>query len=154
MDAMQAAVRLRRAALALKVIQQNALAKIGQEALTKALALSSGNVTQQILSTPVDQGGLGAPYGHGPIGWLGPRGAVPNGGNLAIINKQTGLFYSRWRLYASPGTMILMNDAPYAGMIVSGTLRMKARPIDIAIMNHITSNFKVSMTKDIQDLFK
>ena len=52
--------------------------------------LSSGTATEQMLGTAVNAGGYGHPYGHGPMGSLGPRGDIPNGGDPAVINIQTG----------------------------------------------------------------
>jgi hypothetical protein len=62
-----------------------------------AYASSSGNATTEMLSTPVDAGGFGHPYGHGPNGTAGPRGPIPNDGDPGIINVQTGEFLEGWK---------------------------------------------------------
>lgn len=80
--------------------------------------------------------GLGAPYGIGPVGWLGPRGSIPYG-NPGWINKQSGKFARSWRVYPStvlsqPNTqnLTITNVAPYAQYLEKGTSRMIARPIN------------------------
>lgn len=59
--------------------------------------LSSGTATEQMLGTSVMAGGYGHPYGHGETGSLGPRGPIPNQGDPAVINIQTGEFAQGWQ---------------------------------------------------------
>ena len=101
---------------------------------TEAKKLSSGAVSTEQLSTKVKDGGYGAPYGHGPRGWLGPRGPIPYG-DPAVINKQTGSFYSAWRklgasLSGSVISTALINFDRAAEFLSHRTLFSIRRPID------------------------
>lgn len=95
-----------------------------------AEALSSGTTSTATLSAPPP--GLNHPYGYGGYNSRGIRGPVPNGGELGIINEQTGLFRNSWEAdgYSFPDRQVitLWNDAPYAADML-GTDKMRARPI-------------------------
>lgn len=145
-----AARRLHGATVLLRHQVQVLLVETAQNALADAKRMSSGNVTQRMLSTPVSRGGYGAPYGHGPIGWLGPRGPVPHNGNLAIINRQTGDFWRRWNMYARPWEAVVFNDSPIGQYLVNGTRFTQPRPIDQAVL----ANAKQSISRDVQQLVK
>lgn len=94
----------------------------------------NGKITKLSVRRHGSSVGLGAPYGHGPRGWLGPRGPIPYG-DAGWINAQTHHFERSWRAYATsfagvPLTVI-SNQAPYAHWLETGTRKkMIARPID------------------------
>ncbi|MBN9503655.1 MAG: hypothetical protein BGO01_20580 [Armatimonadetes bacterium 55-13] len=124
----------RERAIALKKeLQRATLASRGSVEFA-AHSFSHGTTSTAELSKPPP--GLNHPYGYGRSNWRGPRGPVPNGGNLAIINKQEGLFDSSWRSSGAftPHRMIvvLWNDAPYS-KAMEGTDKMRHRPIIEAI---------------------
>lgn len=102
---------------------ENAIHKAAQD-------MSAGATKTATLSAPPP--GLNHPYGRGRFNRRGPRGPMPNGGNPAIINKQTGVFATSWDAngFFNPSRMviILRNDAPYAGAM-RGTRLMVERPI-------------------------
>lgn len=146
-----------------RVAIPRANARIADGAKAVARAYSSGNVRSMVLGAPLGfshhhnpitgkvtklskrrhggASGLGAPYGHGSHGWLGPRGPIPYG-DAGWINKQSGKFYGSWRvlkgssLNGSP-TLILQNTAPHAKYLEHGTSKMIARPIDEHIQAYI-----------------
>lgn len=83
---------------------------------------SSGTATERLLGTTVASGGHGHPYGHGPMGALGPRGPIPNGGDPAMINIQTGEFAQGWEEnigYFKGGIMTnsLVNETEHAKLL-------------------------------------
>lgn len=133
---------------------QNELEQIAAHALEEAKELSSGTATQRMLSTPVSRGGYGAPYGIGASGHLGPRGPIPNGGNLAIINTQTGDFRDKWRMYSTPGRTFVVNNSEVAGFLVHGTTKMQARPIDKAVIEDARKIFRFNVQTRIAEIFK
>ena len=130
--------------------------EIGRLALEEARRMSSGTVKSIVLQTPLGAThnynpftgkitklsakrhgsafGLGAPYGHGARGWLGPRGPIPYG-DPSWINRQSGAFYRSWSLRESAslgGTpeLILQNGVFYAAFLQFGTSKMIRRPLD------------------------
>lgn len=121
---------IRRVAHELPDVARRANETVAREAKQLAVSLSSGVFKQRTFDTPVSRGGLGAPYGHGPEGWLGPRGPIPYG-DPAVINAQTGLFRSAWRVYETGTMALLLNVAPYAGYLERGTTLMVRRPMDV-----------------------
>jgi hypothetical protein len=135
-----------------RVVQQE-LEDIASHALDQAKELSSGTATRKMLGTPVSQGGYGAPYGLGPVGYLGPRGPIPNGGNPAVINAQTGDFRDKWRMYSSPGRSFVVNTSTIGGFLVHGTSKMKARPIDTAVMEDARKIFRFNVQVRIAEIF-
>ena len=130
------------------------LEAIGEHALETARQLSSGTATQKMLSTPVTKGGFGAPYGIGMTGHLGPRGPIPNGGNPAIINSQTGDFRDRWRMYSGFGRVSIVNDSEIGKYLTQGTEKMIARPIDKAIIADARAIFRFNVQTRIAEIFK
>ena len=141
-----------RAGLA-KIVRQE-LAETAREALAKAKEYSRGTASTQMLSTSVKAGGLGHPYGYGAHGALGIRGPIPNGGDAAIINKQTGDFYQRWRMFTSPNEAVVINDSPVGRFLVDGTKKMIARPIDQKVMSEVSTILHAEILTRIEDLFK
>jgi hypothetical protein len=130
--------------------------QVGRGALALAHVYSRGTVKSAILQAPLgvshffdpDTGkyrrfsqrvhgsrtGLGAPYGHTHIGWLGPRGPIPYG-DPAWINKQSGEFDRSWKLvdwaaFAGSPTLYLINVSPHAKFLAEGTSLMIRRPLD------------------------
>lgn len=105
-----------------------ALMKAEMRTLTKlfdrALRLSSGKISESRLSRPIEKGGLNHPYGHGPSNNQGPRGKIPYG-DPAVINKQTGKFYSGWKIKepvkkSTAIESVLYNDSPNADALHLG----------------------------------
>jgi hypothetical protein len=97
----------------------------------------------------VSKGGLGAPYGHGSTGWLGPRGPVPYG-DLAMINSQTDAFRSEWSLEAGKGFAMVINQSSIAQFLVKGTSKMRARPIDQRTMEKVLPTVRPAMLAAIE----
>lgn len=94
----------------------------------------TGKITRLSVKKHGAARGLGAPYGYGSKGWLGPRGPIPYG-DPAWINKQSGRFERSWVAYRASGLngsprMVIQNIAPYAGFLEHGTKLMIPRPID------------------------
>lgn len=93
-----------------------------QTAGQTAHELSSGTATTRMLATPVAAGGHGHPYGHGPVGSLGPRGEIPNGGDPGVINIQTGEFAAGWEesyghFIGNTAVQVLFNETEHAQLI-------------------------------------
>lgn len=88
---------------------QAAERKTTDQLRTIVRTLSSGTVSERLLSTSVMEGGYGHPYGHGSFGSLGPRGPIPYG-DAAVINAQTGQFRAGWQsFYGSWAGSTLVN---------------------------------------------
>lgn len=141
------------AAKMLQIAVQRDLERAGSDALTKAVFMSSGTVSQRQLSTAVNAGGYGAPYGYGPTGWLGPRGPIPYG-DPARINAQTGDFLSSWKILTSPREVLVINDSPVASYLVNGTDKMRPRPIDKRVMDQVRGSLKLSIEPTMKRAFK
>lgn len=129
-NARQLAALNRQRARALVRNCQDALEKSENAIHWEAQTRSMGNVSTAALSAAPP--GLNHPYGYGRSNRRGPRGPVPNGGDLSRINAQTGNFAVHWDangfFTVSRMVIVLSNDAPYAGAML-GTSTMRERPI-------------------------
>ena len=133
-NAAQIAQRNRKRARAFVRYHREALHESEGSIHWTAQGLSLGDTPTETLSAPPP--GLNNPYGYGRYNRRGPRGPIPNGGNAAIINKQTGTFATSWDAngFFTPQRMIIVlwNSAPYSAAML-GTDRMIHRPIIEAI---------------------
>lgn len=141
------------AAKMLQVAVQRDLKDAGSDALSRAVFMSSGTVSQRQLSTPVNKGGFGAPYGYGSVGWLGPRGPIPYG-DPARINAQTGDFLASWKILTRPREVLVINDSPVASYLVNGTDKMRPRTIDKRVMEQVRTSLKLSIEPTLKRAFK
>jgi len=122
--------------------------------------LSSGTATEQMLGTPVVSGGYGHPYGHGPMGSLGPRGAIPNGGDTAVINIQTGEFAQGWQEqvgYFRSGTMtnVLLNETEHAHFLEETPDELQIRrPVIDRIIQHLTPIREANLQNALTEINK
>lgn len=112
--------KLRKIIEALRKAEHKTLAQL----LDRALRLSSGRISSERLAKPVELGGYNHPYGLGPENRQGPRGPIPYR-DPAKINRQTGVFYSSWKIKEPKvlKTMIksqIYNDAPQADILHLG----------------------------------
>lgn len=141
------------AAKMLQLAVERDLEDAGTDALSKAVFMSSGTVSQSELSTSVKRGGYGAPYGRGAMGWLGPRGPIPYG-DPARINTQTGDFLASWKMLTKPREVLVINDSPVAPYLVNGTNKMRPRPIDQRVMEQVRTSLKLSIEPTLKRAFK
>lgn len=122
--------------------------------------LSSGTATEQMLGTAVNAGGYGHPYGHGPIGSLGVRGEIPNQGDPAVINIQTGEFAAGWE--ETPGYWkidqlenSLTNDTEHAKLLEETPDEMQVkRPIVERIEQLITPIREMNLENALREIDK
>lgn len=135
-DLAQLARDMREIARALPQIERASRREVTRQTKALAYELSSGVFLQETFDTPVSEGGLGAPYGHGSEGWLGPRGPIPYG-DPAVINVQSGLFRSAWRVIETGSMTLLYNAAPYAEYLEHGTKLMIRRPMDVYLNRYV-----------------
>jgi hypothetical protein len=125
-----------------------------------AHVLSSGTATEQMLGTPVASGGHGHPYGHGPVGSLGIRGAIPNGGDPAVINIQTGEFAQGWQEetgFFAGGVMtnVLENNTEHAKLLEETPDELQIRrPIVDRIVQHLTPIREMNLQSALSEINK
>jgi hypothetical protein len=135
----------------------NANRRTAQHVLRQTRAWSSGTFKQAVFDTPVSAGGLGAPYGHGRTGWLGPRGPIPYG-DPAIINEQSGVFKSSWRMRQirmfGGSAFRVENVASYARYLQDGTTLMVRRPLDDALNEEVGRVGPVFFRQEYEALLK
>jgi hypothetical protein len=107
---------------------KEAEAEAMKEALKVARSLSSGPLTTRKLAQ------MGHPYRIG--------GSPPF--DPAIINRQTGKFFAKWRIVGPRRTATglssrLVNEAPYAKFLARGTPRMISRPFPERIRQQVAA---------------
>jgi alkylation response protein AidB-like acyl-CoA dehydrogenase len=151
LNLLEASQRLSQFAAELRPAVDRTIHDKGREAWREAIRRSSGTFTQKQFNTPVSRGGLGAPYGHGDEGWLGPRGPVPYG-DLGMINAQQGAFRSEWQLEAGKGFAMVVNHSQIAQFLVHGTRLRKARPIDKRTMQMVLPTVRPALLAAIKDI--
>lgn len=155
-DLRRLAADLRAADRAIQSAVNRANERTAMDALRAAKYFSSGRVSQSVFDTPVSRGGLGAPYGHGPVGWLGPRGPIPYG-DAAIINRQSGVFQASWVIaratWFGQTTYVVKNVASYAPFLQFGTSTMIARPIDALIREQIARSGPMHLQRELDAVF-
>jgi len=118
--------------------------RIAMKVVILAKHLSSGQYSSAELAK------MGHPYGKGfarviasgsRFGTVVTRGPIPYG-NPAVINKQSGSFYNSWivqrtaDIKGAPAIMVV-NTAPYASFLETGTYKMVKRPLDVALAQYI-----------------
>jgi hypothetical protein len=137
----QIAVALRRFARAMEPAVQRAELESAKEAKKIAVRLSSGKLTTRQLRK------LGHPYRKG--------GAPPQ--DPAIINRQSksGGFRDSWKVgdpeRTAKGSVVrLVNTAPHATFLKTGTDRMIARPIDKRIRELLAPKRKAALEKHLR----
>ncbi len=122
--------------------------------------LSSGTATEQMLGTAVNAGGYGHPYGHGPEGSLGPRGEIPNGGDPAVINIQTGEFASGWEENLGYWKINILensltNETEHAKLLEETPDELQiARPIVKRIEDLLTPIREINLENALQEINK
>ena len=122
--------------------------------------LSSGTATEQMLGTAVNAGGYGHPYGHGPVGSLGVRGDIPNGGDPAVINIQTGQFAEGWQENVGFWKInilenSLVNDTEHAKLLEETPDELQvARPIEQRIEDLLTPIREINLENALQEINK
>jgi hypothetical protein len=121
---------------------------------------SSGTATEKMLGTAVAAGGLGHPYGFGPDGAVGPRGPIPNGGDPAVINIQTGEFASGWKEevgHFQNGEMInaLVNETEHADLIENTPSTIQIRRPIVERIEHIVKPWRdINLTSALREIDK
>ena len=124
-----------------------------------AISSSSGNVPTDILSAPLNAGGLNHPIGIGGVNWRGPRGPQPYLG-MAIWNAQRGDVLAMWQTqsgstaaFGVPGQTVyvkLFNTNPVAWWLNYGTPKMRPRDVLTAIHNIEDARFTATLRKALK----
>jgi hypothetical protein len=120
--------------------------------------LSSGSATEQMLGTAVNAGGYGHPYGHGPVGALGPRGEIPNQGDPAVINIQTGEFAEGWHELTGWWKIdilenSLVNETEHAKLLEETPDELQvARPIVARVEELLTPIREINLNNALQEI--
>ncbi len=120
--------------------------------------LSSGTATEQMLGTAVNAGGHGHPYGHGDTGSLGPRGPIPNQGDPAVINIQTGEFAAGWQENLGWWKInqlenSVTNDTEHAKLLEETPDELQVeRPIEKRIEQLITPIREINLERALQEI--
>ncbi len=128
--------------------------RAGEVGLRKAREMSSGVFSTALLSAPFP--GLNHPYATSPFNSRGAHGAIPYG-TAAWINKQSGDFYSSWRLRVMPTstpTLLLTNDAAHAKWLEFGTKNSIPRQMREALEKEISIAGSQFMAEEIAAIWR
>lgn len=138
----------------IEVAEHRTLAEGGDIAHT----LSSGTATEAMLSRSVASGGYGHPYGFGKSGAAGVRGPIPNGGDPAKINIQTGEFAEGWEElvgFFKGDEMVnsIVNETEHAKLIEATPTEFQIRrPVIDALASRIDVARQQNLNKALEEI--